>query len=245
MSKNNNKHSKFRNNSNSNNASREILLEEALNTFSKYIINCCNGDYKNFSSGQLAAFKNHYKNFYTVIENCYETTIKISNITHCLFTLIVKVGAENIKNFSLKILDDLINKCNIGQQGIPSISMVSKLTDIRNSVISPYTQNIDIESIEPTGRIINETITENETQNQNQNNFNSETIKSDIFFKKIKNILRRIMIKENNIKLIEFHKMNETTPSQLFYKKKIFQYHSCHMMQFLWTYITKKFEIHN
>ena len=46
-----------------------------------------------------------------------------------------------------------------------------------------------------------------------------ESLRNDKNFRDLKHWIRRVLVKENNIKLLEFHLNNETTPSQLFFDK--------------------------
>ena len=64
--------------------------------------------------------------------------------------------------------------------------------------------------------------TQSTTHNPNNTiviNDEEDSLAKNVIFKKIKNSLRRVLKKENNIKILNFHIKNGTTPSQLLYSK--------------------------
>ena len=205
---------KINNNQSDQNSNSSIQLHEALNKLSSFILDKSNENLEHFSSHQLGSFKNHHEACYKSIKSVYGLEIKTSNLLHALSTIYEKLEPTFIKNSSFKLLEIITTKKpNLSGAGIPSNIILEKFNRVKEKVVAPYTStNLDIQTPNLDSRIVNDTIINEE------NNFNVESVKKDFNYKRIRSLIGRIEKKENDIKILQFHLNNDTTPSQLFYK---------------------------
>ena len=165
--------------------------------------------------------------------------IKIENINFSLTEIFKRLDTKSIVNSTFEFLNKIINENpNIGGKGVFSNEMIKILSNIRKNAEKNYNNNPTISSFQQSStnrnslipQIIPETQTEsdnddedneeNDDHDNNENPNNSikfvtdmiplvESLSNDKNFRDLKHWIRRVLVKENNIKLLEFHLNNE------------------------------------
>ena len=211
----------------------------ALNRLCSYLLK---QDLKNLTNRNIASYRNWHKEDFNSLEKVSKCTIKIENLFYCLLVIYKSLDTDLILNSSFCFLNKLIDeKPNIGGKGLPSHSMIENFKSIRTKAESNYVINPTVSSFntQTTSQSINnQTLIIPDTQINNfetdQDNVSNHVNDPDVSINcleeetkiandknlfQIKNWIRRILIKENNIQLLKSHKTNGTTPRQLFYDK--------------------------
>ncbi|RMZ97184.1 hypothetical protein BpHYR1_047137, partial [Brachionus plicatilis] len=204
-------------------------LDNALNGFSTYLLKT---DFNYLTNRHLSSYKKWHKSEFISLEKIFQTNIKVENFNYSLTELFKKVNPSVLVKSSFQLLCKLINvKPNIGGKEILSNNMFQTLISIRDLAEKNYINTIDLNSYNSnsntskftnnfTQLMIPETqvdFQKNDLDVDDQIDENDnlsvqfiqdmgklmENLKDNKVFKDIKHLIRRILVKENNIKIID------------------------------------------
>ncbi len=215
----------------------ESELVFSFSSLCLFITNKCKNkqDYENFSQASLGRFKANYPKLNGILKNELEHELIIATFIGDFTKLLNTLNVEVIRGSIIKLASDLIKfNPNFGKKGLLSIYHTKCINEAINNAKTAFTSssneedifsdpfNVQTQQLTPSIDIIDETIIINEGTgepvNTNTNIVNLDNLDDDSLYKKIRFAFRRMIRKDQNVKINKFHLDNKTVPKSLYAK---------------------------